>query len=130
MSTATPQQEKRLSTYTITAEVEASRITFVQKKLRDAFGLEADQIFTVEKEETNLSRADRLGDAESSMGEAQGIIDELIGEMQNWYDSIPENLQGSQKADDIQECISNLESLLSEIESIDFSTVEFPGMMG
>ena len=132
MSTPAQAQEptKRLSTYTITAEVEASGITSVQKKLREAFNLEESQIFTVEKNGTAESRAERLDMAQDAMGDAQNIVEELITEMEEWRDSIPENLQASQKADDTEECITNLESLLSEIEQVEFGNVEFPGMMG
>jgi hypothetical protein len=43
---------------------------------------------------------------------------------------MPENVQASRKADNIQECITNLEQLVSEIEGVDFTAVEFRGMMG
>lgn len=50
--------------------------------------------------------------------------------MQAWYDSIPQNLQGGTKADEIQDCICQLQDLQANVESLDFSSVEFPGMMG
>jgi ribosomal protein RSM22 (predicted rRNA methylase) len=59
---------------------------------------------------------------------AKQIVTELKDEMQNWYDSIPENLQSGTKADEVQEAIDALESLEGELESLDFNSVNFPGM--
>lgn len=92
----------------------------------------------------NPSRADRLKDikeelshARSIAEEQQGRVEELKDEMQNWLDSIPENLQGGDKYQSIEEAISNLEEMYSylddatsAIDSADGTEVEFPGMFG
>ena len=61
---------------------------------------------------------------------AKQVVDDLAGELQDWHDNLPENMQGGYKADQLDEAIGALESLSSDLESIDVSGVEFPSMMG
>jgi len=82
----------------------------------------------VEKMKTAQSRPDRLAEAESMMQDAIGIVQELQQEMQDWYDNMPENLQGGGKGDEVQEAADNLQQLNNDLESIDFSSISFPGM--
>ena len=48
--------------------------------------------------------------------------------MENWLDNMPENLQGSAKADELQEAVDNLESFVSSCEEAENVEVDFPGM--
>lgn len=86
------------------------------------------------------SRADRLAavlnniDA-SSVDSAVEEIEMLKEELQNWLDGMPENLQSSLKADQLQEAIDKLDeiqdALQDALDSIDTQineTVDFPGM--
>lgn len=116
-----------MAQYTIKLTVEAGRIDALRKKLASTF---PDEAASVEKINRNPSRADRLSEAESSIEDAKSIIEELKDEMQNWYDSLPENLQQGDKASQIEECVNNLESLYDSIDSAtgEFGSIEFPGM--
>jgi hypothetical protein len=80
------------------------------------------------KVEPPKSRADRLAVAESLVSEAASIVEELRDEMEEWQGNLPENLQSSDKASQIEDAISNLDSLQSELEGLDFGSIEFPGM--
>ena len=116
-----------MANYEIKLTVEAARRESVEKKLREAFGKEIP-IHSVEKLKTAESRADRLSEAEALVDDAKSIVEELKDEMEQWYDSIPENLQSGDKANEVQECKDNLENVQSELENVDFGSVEFPGM--
>ena len=125
-----------MARYTITLTVEAAQPASVEKKLRTAFG-EDVPVHTVEKLKTAESRADRLSEAsgniESSIEDAKNAVEELKDEMQNWYDSIPENLQSGDKANEVQEAIDALENCSSELDNLDisgcgFDDVSFPSM--
>jgi hypothetical protein len=51
--------------------------------------------------------------------------------MEEWRDSIPENLQNGDKAQEVNDAISELESLADELDNLtlpDFSSVSFPSM--
>ncbi len=114
------------STYTITATVDAARQASVVKALRLAFGEDAN-IFSVEKVQDATSRAARLFDASSMVDDAREIVEELRSEMEEWYESIPDNLKEGSKAAEVEEARDALESLASEMENLDFN-VECPGM--
>jgi predicted RNase H-like nuclease (RuvC/YqgF family) len=125
-----------MARYTLTMTVEAAQPASVEKKLKQAFG-EDIPVHTVEKVKTAESRADRLSEAsgnlESAIEDAKTIVEELRDEMQNWYDSIPENLQQGDKANEVQESIDALENVSSELDNLDasncgFDDVNFPSM--
>ena len=87
-----------------------------------------------------VSRAERLqkvldeidwGTVETAQEEVCNLKDEL----QNWLDNMPENLQNSSKADELQTAIDELEELESDLSSAvdtlqEFSSreVTFPSM--
>jgi len=122
-------ERKKTPQYEITALVSAARKPSVEKKLREAFGSEAE-IFCVEKVTTPESRADRLDDAGDHVAIAVEIVEELQAEMQGWMDSIPENLQGGDKASEVAQAVDDLQQLIDELQNLDFGSVSFPGMMG
>jgi hypothetical protein len=76
----------------------------------------------------NPTRAERLQEAAGMIDEAKSIVQELQEEMQNWYDNMPENLQNSDKASQIQEAADALDGILNSLEEADCDSVEFPGM--
>ena len=123
-----------MARYTLTVTVEAAQPASVEKKLKQAFGAEIP-VHTVEKITSPESRADRLAEAfenfESALDDAKSVVEELKDEMQSWYDSIPENLQQGDKANEVQEAIDALDNLASELDSTDlpsFGDVSFPSM--
>ena len=76
------------------------------------------------------SRAARFQAALDKVSEAHSDLECLRDELQNWLDNLPENLQSSSKADQLQEAIDELENLINSCEEIEGASVEFPGMFG
>jgi len=122
-----------MAKYKISLTVKAAQPASVEKKLRDAFGADLP-IHTVEKITTLESRSARLTDAlsdfECSRDDCKSIVEELKDEMQNWLDSIPENLQSGGKAEEVQEAIDALDSLEDELDNVEIPAVDvnFPSM--
>jgi predicted DNA-binding protein len=75
-----------------------------------------------------LSRSHRFQAAVEKVGMARSDIEELHDELQNWLDNLPENLQSGTKAVALQEAIDNLETVISALEEVEGTDVEFPGM--
>lgn len=122
-----------MARYKINLTVESTNISSVEKKLREAFGAPVP-VHTTEKLTTPAGRAARLDAAlqelNTAKDAAESEINELRDELQNWLDGMPENLQGSSKAEELQTAIDELESLVSEVEDITVpeSNVDFPTM--
>ena len=76
------------------------------------------------------SRAERYEAALAKVTDAKCEIEDLASELQSWLDNMPESLQGSAKAEDLQEAIDNLESAASSLEEAEGVEVSFPGMFG
>ena len=74
------------------------------------------------------SRSERFGAAMSLVSDGQSECESLRDELQDWKDNLPENLQNGSKADEIEEAISSLENIISELESVSGEDVSFPGM--
>jgi DNA repair exonuclease SbcCD ATPase subunit len=98
----------------------------VSSKLFGVFQLDS---LHVEKVNLAKSRAERFSEAQDAISVAKSIIEELQGEMESWHDSIPENLQNSDKAYAIQEASDALSEIASNLENAE-TDVEFPGMFG
>lgn len=116
-----------MARYSVNIFVDGNNINTIRNQIKKAF---PGQETAVEKINLNMSRADRLGEVERTVDDAKSTVEELKDEMQNWYDSLPENLQNGDKADQIQSCIDELENLSGALDDLDFSSVEFPEMMG
>jgi hypothetical protein len=76
------------------------------------------------------SRAARFSDAVGLVSDAKATFEELMEELTNWKDNLPENLQLGSKADMLDEAISNLEQIISSCDEVEGTDVEFPGMFG
>lgn len=75
------------------------------------------------------SRATRLSNAidlTTNIDDVNSIKDEL----EEWLNNMPENLQASAKADQLEEAIQSLEEIADELESVQEMqhNVEFPSM--
>lgn len=117
-----------MACYTITATVEDTRQASVVKKLKDLYG--EGVYINVTKIDDSPSRAARLSEAESKFNDAKEAVQELKEEIDNWKEGLPENLQGSDKASSLEECADALDTIVNDMESVDFDVVEFPSMMG
>lgn len=113
-----------MATYKIEATVAGERIEGVRAKAKEVFG---DGVTLVERVKPE-SRADRFAEAESLASSALSIVEELKDEMESWYDSIPENLQGGDKASEVEQAKAALEEIQSTLEQVEWS-VDFPSMM-
>lgn len=111
--------------YKVTLEYEGKNVRTVAKKAQEFFG--GDAAVRVERVTNPTSRSDRLSDAESSVSSAREEVEMLQSELQDWSDNLPENLQGSEKADELQTAIDQLEEINNALDGIDWS-VDFPGM--
>ena len=85
---------------------------------------------SIMKKEPAVSRADRFSEALGLISDGKSQMEELRDEMHNWQYGLPENLQSSQKADEIQSCIDELVQVISSCEEAEGASVEFPEMMG
>lgn len=116
-----------MPTYEVTLTVNEKLKATIEKKLKLAFGKDIP-VHTIDRSKTPETRTQRLGEARDQVESARSIVEDLKGEMENWKDSIPENLQQGAKADEVQESIDALETLNSDLENIDFDSVNFPSM--
>lgn len=75
------------------------------------------------------SRADRFAKAIGDLSDIKAEFESLRDELQEWKDNIPENLQDGDKAQTLEESISELESICDSLDSAEGTDVEFPSMM-
>lgn len=99
------------------------------KLLHKELGKDAE--ITYSKKVRAESRADRLAEAMSGVSDAKSEVEELKGELETWRESLPENLQQSQKAEELDTAISALEDLQNDLEQLEGKEgdVDFPSMM-
>ena len=74
------------------------------------------------------SRSDRLQAAMDLVEDAKSEVECLKDELQEWFDNLPENFQQGDKGQQLEEAISALEDLYSNLENCEGSDVSFPGM--
>ncbi len=74
------------------------------------------------------SRADRFQKAADKVSDAQAEFEILKEELEDWLGNMPENLQSSAKADELQEAIDGLEQVIDNCDSAQSADVTFPGM--
>lgn len=75
-------------------------------------------------------RAERFSAATSLINDARSEIESLRDELQVWKDGLPENLQDGAKAGELDDAISTLEDMVSNLEEQEVQDVTFPGMFG
>jgi len=74
------------------------------------------------------SRADRFKEAIANVSMAAMEINSLKDELEQWRDNMPENLQGGEKYEQLDEAISELEEISDALEDVEGRDIEFPGM--
>jgi hypothetical protein len=117
------EDEKRDDLPAYTVRLHAKSITSMKAQLKK-LGIEA----VVEKITRAESRADRLAEAGGKVQNAKATVEELRDELQDWLNNLPENLQGGNKASELEEAVSALDDIATELDDIDFGGVQFPGM--
>lgn len=113
--------------YRLTGTIEAKSIDDARKAAKK-LGKAADVSVEKVPAPKQLSRADRLAEAESLVQQATEIVDELKDELQSWYDNLPDNFRDGHKGSELEEAINQLDDLNNNLESIDFLSVDFPSM--
>ena len=106
----------------------ARSISSATKKLASTFGPGA--VVSVAKQIHPTSRHARLESASGLVEEARSIVEELADEIESWVESLPENLRGGDKAEQLSECSEGLRAIMAGLEELDFSSIEFPGAFG
>lgn len=102
------------------------------KKLTDEFAKKYGDGASVSVEDATppTSRADRFSAVQSLIGDARAECEEIKDELEQWKDNLPDNLQDSEKAQQLDDAISELDTIVSNLEDAEGASVEFPGMMG
>ncbi len=108
----------------------AANIRQMSAKLR-AIDPSSTLAVRLQKIESGLSRADRLALIRQDLEDASSEIESLHEEIESWHSGMPENLQSSSKADDLSECLNQLEAVKEALEDVitEAGEVSFPGMM-
>lgn len=65
----------------------------------------------------NKQRRERLDEAHSKLMEAYYIIEEVKDEEEEAFDNMPENLQGSERGEQMEEYVATLEEIYDGIDS-------------
>jgi len=83
-----------------------------------------EQVANKESRETRFLKARELVDG------AKVVFEDLQNELQEWLDNMPENLQESYKAEELQDTIDGLDEVIDDTEEIVTTEIEFPRMIG
>ena len=76
------------------------------------------------------SRETRFLKARELIDRAKVVFEDLQNELQDWLDNMPENLQESYKAEELQDTIDGLDGAIDDAEEIVTTEIEFPRMIG
>jgi CHASE3 domain sensor protein len=117
-----------MARWEITIQGKAIRKASVEKlaaKLKEEF---AGASISVSDATLPESRSERFSHAMDLVSDAKSHVEELRDELQDWYDNLPENLQQGSKAEEIQEAIDALDSVVSDLDNCEGADVSFPGM--
>jgi predicted nucleic acid-binding Zn-ribbon protein len=99
------------------------------EKLADQFKkTRKDVSVTLSKVKESNSRNDRFAEAIGMVSDAKSEFENLRDELSDWKEGLPENLQQSPKADELDSAISELEDAISTAEDLESKEVSFPGM--
>jgi ferric-dicitrate binding protein FerR (iron transport regulator) len=74
------------------------------------------------------SRAERFREALEFVMTARGEMEALKEELETWRDNMPENLHGSEKYEQLDTAVAELEEIVEALEDVEGRDVEFPGM--
>lgn len=66
----------------------------------------------------NKTRRNELEEINEKLADLRTQLEELLTDEQEYFDNMPENLQGSLRGEDSEQAISNLECAISDLASI------------
>lgn len=75
---------------------------------------------------------DRVAEVIDRLSGCESDVDEIKSELENWRDSIPENLQNCDKYQSLEQCVSDMDSVISSVQdaSSSLESIDIPGMFG
>jgi hypothetical protein len=117
-----------MTTITVTVRqkgIQERGVESLVEKLKDKY---PDASISVRKYEPPESRDARYQEAIDKVEEGKQAMEELQGELQEWRDNLPENLQSGNKALELDEAIDALQEAIDEAENAAGHEVTFPGM--
>ena len=116
-------------TIIITVNQKGARVagieSLIEKQIKSKY---PDAVISVTRKVPAESRNDRFGEAQSLIGDAKSIGEELRDELQQWLDNLPENMQSGGKAGELESAVSELEDFINSLEEAEGASVDFPGM--
>jgi hypothetical protein len=118
------EDKRRKPRYEIKLTVEGSKKDTI---LHAANGIFGKMLVGVELVRYGGSRADDLDVAHEKVEDALKTVQELKGDLEDWKEGMPEQFQGGQKEEELDQAASNLEDIENALDGIDWD-VEFPGM--
>lgn len=116
-----------MARYKVEILVDGNNINTVRKQIAVAF---PGQETSVDKINLSPSRADRMADAVSQIEDAKSTLEELRDELQEWHNNLPDNFQQGDKGSQLEQAVSDLETIISSLDEATGTDVEFPSMMG
>lgn len=106
--------------------VRKSSVEALAEAMKEKFGDGAS--FYVKDDTPPESRSERYGLAQSMVSDGKMEMESLREELQDWKDNLPENLQDSDKASQLEDAISSLDDVINDCENAEGHDVDFPGM--
>ena len=116
-----------MTRYIVTVEKKGLRTTELAKALR-SFGPECE--YDIQDGALPTSQAGRFAVAMTQIGQAKEEAENLRGELDSWRESLPDTQQESEKAEQLEDAISQLEEFIAACEQAEGVEIEFPGMIG
>lgn len=104
-----------------------SSVNAFAQQMKDQFG-EACTVIVVDCTPP-VTRGDRFNEIKKRIEDAKDDAESLRDELQEWYDALPESLQGGDKGTELNEAISELETFISSLDDNICAEVNFPKMM-
>lgn len=81
-------------------------------------GVRNNALFDWRKAEMNKLRRHKIRDVRKEIENCKENLQKILDEEQDYFDNMPENLQGSMRGSDSEDAIDTMESCIEELENI------------
>lgn len=81
----------------------------------------------MEDNKMNKKRKLRIGEINGEISSLINMLEEILYEEESYYENFPENLQGSQRYEDSENYISNLEDVICNLQEVESNLEEIQG---
>lgn len=75
----------------------------------------------------NATRRSELEEINEKLGDLRTQLEELLEDEQEYFESMPENLQGSERGQESEDAISNIECAISGLASVEHDLCDTVG---